>query len=334
VSQGPFISVVTPVYNTGAYLAEAVRSVLAQTRADFELIIIDNHSTDDSPAIAARFAEEDARVRVVKPPRFLKQDENYNFAVEQISHNSEFCKVVQADDWLFPRCLEEQVDVALRDPQIAIVGSYRLVGNQPDGFGLSTERSVFTGREACRAHLLDAVYPFGSPTTVMFRSELVRARRPFFPLGVLHFDTELVFELLREKMFGFAHQILSYSRRQPESISGSTESFNPHVLDHIIIIEKFGEHYLTPGEYSELLGRELQEFYRGLARQWLKERVGARSDAFWQYQERGLAMIGERIDASLLARSVAALVAEKVLPGAGVDLVRRVSARAFKPAPT
>ena len=138
MNETPFVSVVTPVYNTGAYLAEAVRSVLGQTRGDFELIIIDNHSTDDSPAIAARFAEEDRRVRVVKPPRFLEQDENYNFAVEQISAHSSYCKMVQADDWLFPRCLEEQVAVALQDPQIGIVGSYRLVGTLPDGFGLPT----------------------------------------------------------------------------------------------------------------------------------------------------------------------------------------------------
>jgi glycosyltransferase involved in cell wall biosynthesis len=331
MSQAPFVSVVTPVYNTGAYLAEAVRSVLGQTRSDFELIIIDNHSTDDSPAIAARFAAEDARVRVVKPPRFLKQDENYNFAVEQISPHSSYCKMVQADDWLFPRCLEEQLGVALQDPEIGVVGSYRLVGTLPDGFGLSTERTVFSGREACRAHLLDAIYPFGSPTTVLFRADLVRARRPFFPLNVLHFDTETVFELLTHEKFGFAHQILSYSRRQPESISGSTVDFNPHELDHLIILKKFGHLYLSPDEYRQLMGRELQAFYRGLARQWLKERVGARSAAFWDYQARGLALIGERIDNGLLARAVAALLAEKVLPGVGVQAIRRVAGRSFTP---
>jgi glycosyltransferase involved in cell wall biosynthesis len=331
MSSGPFVSVVTPVYNTGAYLAQAVQSVLGQTRGDFELIIIDNHSTDDSPAIAARFAEEDARVRVVKPPRFLKQDENYNFAVEQISPYSSYCKMVQADDWLFPRCLEEQVAVALQDAQIGIVGSYRLVGTLPEGFGLSTERSVFSGREACRAHLLDAIYPFGSPTTVLFRADLVRARRPFFPLNVLHFDTELVFDLLRHEKFGFAHQILSYSRRQPESISGSTVDFNPNELDHVIILKKFGHHYLSRDEYSELMGRELQALYRGLARQWIKERIGPRSDAFWDYQSRGLAMIGERIDPKLLARSVAALLAEKVLPGVSVEAIRRAAGSAFRP---
>lgn len=331
MNEAPFVSVVTPVYNTGAYLAEAVRSVLGQTRGDFELIIIDNHSTDDSPAIAARFAEEDPRVRVVKPPRFLKQDENYNFAVEQISPHSSYCKMVQADDWLFPRCLEEQVAVALQDPQIGIVGSYRLVGTLPDGFGLPTERSVFSGREACRAHLLDAIYPFGSPTTVLFRADLVRSRRPFFPLNVLHFDTEAVFDLLTHEKFGFAHQILSYSRRQPESISGSTVDFNPHELDHVIIVKKFGERYLSRDEYSELMARELQALYRGFARQWLKERVGPKSEAFWEYQARGLAMIGERIDAGLLARSVAALVAEKVLPGASARAIRRAAGSAFRP---
>lgn len=62
---GPAISIVICSYNRERFLGEAVQSVLAQTRGDFELLIVDDGSTDGSPAIAQRFAERDPRVRAV-----------------------------------------------------------------------------------------------------------------------------------------------------------------------------------------------------------------------------------------------------------------------------
>jgi glycosyltransferase involved in cell wall biosynthesis len=65
------VSVVTPVYNTGEYLEAAILSVLAQSYRNFEYIICNNHSTDETAEIAARFAASDPRIRVVSPPAFL-----------------------------------------------------------------------------------------------------------------------------------------------------------------------------------------------------------------------------------------------------------------------
>ena len=63
----PFVSVVTPVYNTGEFIEQAIRSVLEQTYQNFEYIICNNHSTDDTGDIAARYAALDPRIRVVHP---------------------------------------------------------------------------------------------------------------------------------------------------------------------------------------------------------------------------------------------------------------------------
>src|SRR5687768_685276 len=98
----PLVSVVTPVYNTGEYLEEAIRSVLAQSYSNLEYIICNNHSTDASGEIAARYSSLDPRIRVVQPPRFLPQAENFNFALQQISPESRYCKMLLADDWMFP----------------------------------------------------------------------------------------------------------------------------------------------------------------------------------------------------------------------------------------
>src|SRR5579871_2870885 len=68
IANPPAVSVLLPVYNGERFLAAAVRSVLEQTFSDFELIAIDDGSTDGSRAILEDFARRDARVRVISRP--------------------------------------------------------------------------------------------------------------------------------------------------------------------------------------------------------------------------------------------------------------------------
>src|SRR6185503_300851 len=132
----PLVSVVTPVYNGERHLVECIESVLAQTYERWEHTIVDNCSTDRTREIAERYAKKDARIRVHPNSTFVDLLPNHNIAFRQISPAAAYCKVVQADDWIFPECLERMVAVAEAHPTVGVVGAYRLDGAKVDCDGL------------------------------------------------------------------------------------------------------------------------------------------------------------------------------------------------------
>ena len=243
----PLVSVVTPFHNTAKYLAESIESVLAQDYQNFEYIVLDNQSSDDSFPIAESYARKDSRIRLLRTDRLLTQVQNYNFAVEQIAAASTYCKLVQADDWIFPRCLTEMVALAEANPSVALVSSYELRETAIWGDGVDPHRRVLSGTEACLLYLLQGVHLFGSPTTVLYRAALARPRKPFYEEGRLHEDTELVFELLRDHDFGFIPQVLSFTRQQPNSITAQNRDFLAQKLDGLILMKPYGSAFPRPG---------------------------------------------------------------------------------------
>ena len=117
----PLVSVVTPFFNTAPYLAECIESVLAQSYSQFEYILLDNCSTDGSSEIAATYASRDPRIRLIRGSQFLSQLPNYNRALAAISDASTYCKIVQADDWIFPECLQLMVQAFEQSESIGLV---------------------------------------------------------------------------------------------------------------------------------------------------------------------------------------------------------------------
>lgn len=89
-------SVIIPVYNVSQYLDKCVRSVLSQTFTDFEVILVDDGSTDDSPAMCDAFAQQDDRVRVIhKPNGGLVSARNSGI----MSAKGDYICYVDGDDW-------------------------------------------------------------------------------------------------------------------------------------------------------------------------------------------------------------------------------------------
>ena len=168
----PRVSIVTPVHNGADHLVECIESVLAQTHTNWEYTIVDNCSTDGTLTIAQQYAAKDSRIRVYVNHQFLEAIPNHNVAMRQLSRSSKYCKVVFADDWLFPGCLEEMVAVAEEHPGVGIVGALGLMGNNVMWAGLP----VSMPKHLRPGHL--PLVASGTPLRVRFGALAFVPRRP------------------------------------------------------------------------------------------------------------------------------------------------------------
>lgn len=296
-SSEPLVTVITPVYNTEKYLAECIESVLAQTYRNFEYIIVDNRSTDGSAAIAARYAAEDPRIRVHTNEAFLSQMENWNHALELVPAESAYCKILHADDWMFPECLEKMVAVGEAHPTVGLIGSYRLDEIEPDLGGLPYPSPVTPGRDVARAFLLEDTYLFGAPSNLLIRSDVVRERKPFYDESKLHADSDAALDILREWDFGFVHQVLTFTRRHNESTTSKVARFGTRRVWRVDALTTFGPEFLTPEEHAKRTSALEWNYYRFLSQHALE----LRGADFWEFHREELRRIGRDLRYPYLA---------------------------------
>ena len=103
----PIVSIGLPVHNGAQHVAEAIEAILGQTLADFELIVSDNASTDATPAICARYAAADSRIRYHRHERNLGAAHNFNFVFRRAT--GKYFKWAAHDDLVHPTYLERCV---------------------------------------------------------------------------------------------------------------------------------------------------------------------------------------------------------------------------------
>jgi glycosyltransferase involved in cell wall biosynthesis len=323
----PFISVLTPVYNGELYLAECIESVLRQTYTNFEYIILNNFSSDRSLEIASHYAARDGRIRVETNDALLPIIANHNRGFRLISKRSKYCKVVSADDWLFPECLEKMIDVGESHASVGLVGSYQLSGGGSEWRRWRVKWSeipypstVLTSAAICRSQFIDGMYIFGTPTSLLYRADLVRKREHFYPNQTAEGDTSACYQVLQESDFGFVHQVLSYERIHAKQMSEESRTLNaytPSLLDDLI---KYGPTWLSEAEMRERKQAISNNYYDFLAARFLND---ADPD-FWRYHKKRLADCGLPFSGPRFVRAVCArLLRHVVNPGRAIQTVLR-----------
>jgi glycosyltransferase involved in cell wall biosynthesis len=174
-----FVSVVIPVWNGERYLAESIESVLAQTHSDFELIIVDDGSTDDTAIIADHYACMDPRVRLVRQPnQGVAGARNTGLEVAR----GEWVACLDHDDLMLPHRLERQIAFITEHPDVKVFGSVCQYINEE-----GRPRGGHTIGAPVRSHAdLDALLKKGrliglTHPSVMMHRDTIRSLGGYYP---------------------------------------------------------------------------------------------------------------------------------------------------------
>lgn len=190
----PRVTVLMPVYNGMPFLSEAIASVLAQTFGDFELLIIDDASTDAAVA-ACLMSFQDPRIRLVHNERNLGQVATLNRGLGLAQ--GEYIARLDQDDVCLPERLEEQVALLDRAPDLAIVCTWEH-SIDADGTVIRSWRRTLDNYGTFLGQLLVGKCPVWHPS-VMFRRVIIAALGGYDPSYGPSEDYELWFRIARHR---------------------------------------------------------------------------------------------------------------------------------------
>jgi glycosyltransferase involved in cell wall biosynthesis len=219
----PLISAVMPVYNSAPYIWEAVMSVLNQTERNFELLVMDDCSTDNTVELIESI--QDKRIRIVNSEVNLGQSNQLNKGIGQAV--GKYVAIVHGDDINLPDRFEKQVSALNGNPDLALVGSWvEYIGDRKGVWKTpETTEECFAGliRQTVVAH----------PTVMFERSRIVNTgelyRQEFVPAE----DYDLWVRLIPFCRFGNVPSVLLQYRIHDKQISAQKESHIHDILSRI-----------------------------------------------------------------------------------------------------
>jgi hypothetical protein len=166
-----------------------------------------------------------------------------------------------------PECLERMVRLGIQHPSASVIAAYRLDGRRVDMNVLPYPQSFINGKELCRLRMLGrCAEPFGSPSSIMYRSKDVRSRTDFYPLDNRHADTEICFELLREGDYALEHQVLTYTRHHEGAETTEARKDGSPGIARLEVASDYGEYFLEPEERHRAIDMQAGYHYVFLAR--------------------------------------------------------------------
>jgi glycosyltransferase involved in cell wall biosynthesis len=211
----PKVSVLIPTYNYARYLPEAIESILAQDFRDFELLISDDCSKDNSAEVIARFAARDSRIRFQIHSKNLGMVENWNWCLSQA--RGEYIKYVFGDDKLTNRqalgrlveLLETNAAVVLAVSARAVIDANSIVAEVWDDLG---SPGLYQGHEIiARCWERNSCNLIGEPSVVLFRRR--DADRGFDVTYRQIVDLEMWFHLLEKGDLAYTPEALCCFRK-------------------------------------------------------------------------------------------------------------------------
>jgi glycosyltransferase involved in cell wall biosynthesis len=190
LDSNPKISVIVPVYNVGEHLKACLDSLLSQTFSDFEVIAVNDGSTDSSAVILAEYANKDSRVKVLhQENKGLSSARNAGLKYQ----TGDYVCFLDGDDYLAPVALEKTYKKFSIDTDIVVYGYQKVdaVGMRISGASFGHE--TLSNDAAFRSILSHKISPMAC--NKLYRSSLFRHYDILFPVGLLHEDLDTIYRL-------------------------------------------------------------------------------------------------------------------------------------------
>ena len=228
------VSIIVPVYNVEAYLAECIDSLLGQTYPHLEVLLIDDGSTDGSGKICDDYAQRDSRVRVVHKANGGLSSAR-NAALPLVS--GENLMYVDSDDWIALDTLEKCMAILKRQPEVEILefGAIDYIDGQLaeyKSYSGGKEDVQMSGPEALRSYSLGNLPSPLACAKLYVRDRISELR---FLDGRLHEDNTYIFESLTKiKHYYYLNEPLYFYRRNREG--AITQTLNLKVQDMFLNI--------------------------------------------------------------------------------------------------
>lgn len=221
----PLVSIVMPAYNAEKYIENAVQSIQRQTVASWELIVVDDCSTDATAAIVNCLASEDARIHLVRNSSNIGVAESRNTGLKLCT--GKYVALLDSDDLWLPDKLERQIDRLEETGADIVYCSYAIV----DRFGKPRCKDFIVPEELdFQLALIKSVM---SCSTTMFTREI--AQNYSFPSKYYHEDLALWLTLLKDgkKAVGISDVLASYRVQDDSRASNKVRSaYNRWVVYH------------------------------------------------------------------------------------------------------
>ncbi|WP_228056385.1 glycosyltransferase [Microcoleus sp. LEGE 07076] len=269
----PLVSICIPTYNGEAFIEETIKSALAQTYPNIELIVSDDGSTDRTIAIAQSFqSQTSADFRIILH-RNYGLSQNWNFCISQAK--GEYIKFLFQDDLLAPECIEKMVALAQQNPEIGMVFSPRsitIADSESNPIlrkasqsikdlykSWSNLKSIQPGKEllADANCLKNPINKIGEPSTVLIAVR-VFAEIGLFDSGLSQYvDLDMWWRIMGNYHIGFVEEKLSSLRIHPEQQTWKNFAVGENHKD----VVRFYKKLLNSPDYS-FLNREIKEKIR------------------------------------------------------------------------
>ncbi len=227
----PLISVVMPAYNAERYLAEAIDSILSQTFRDFELLLVDDCSTDTTLEIIDEYARRDDRISVFRNDKNLKLARTLNRGIK--AARGKYIARMDADDVSFPYRFGKQVKFMEENPEVGILGGTMVVTGKDSR--VINERRYYTRDEEIRKNIFK-FSPFCHPA-IMIRKAVLEKSGLYDPYYNPVEDYELYFRIgLHAKFANLEDSLLRYRIAADSMTTGGLKEMELKTVD---VREKF-----------------------------------------------------------------------------------------------